>query len=318
VRITGQLIDTTTGAHIWADRFDGALDDIFELQDEVASNVVGAIEPKLRFSEIERARRKPTESLDAYDLYLRALAEEYRDTEEGLRHAIDFAKQALSVDPSYAPAAALIGVCRHAQRVRGWGPVSNAEIAEAVRLARHAIDVGKDDPDALSRAGWAIATLAGERALGLSAIERALAVNPNSALAWCFRGWIEGFSNRPALAIEALQRAIRLSPLDRYRWTFWAALALAHLIAGRYEETIEWADRALHEHPPANHALGFKAAACIRLGRIEEGRECIKRFCELRPGWTVTGVEAVLRTAQSPEVLSIYLEGLRLAGLPEG
>jgi len=176
---------------------------------------------------------------------------------------------------------------------------------------------GKDDPDALSKAGWAIATLAGERAFGLSAIERALAVNPNSALAWGLRGWVEGFSNRPALAIEALQRAIRLSPLDPHRWTFWAALALAHLIAGRYEETIEWADRALHEHPAANHALGFKAVACSRLGRMEEGCECIKGFCELRPGWTVAGVEAVLGTAMSPEVLSVYLDGLRKAGLPE-
>ena len=197
------------------------------------------------------------------------------------------------------------------------GAGSNTEVAEAVRLARHAINVGKDDPDALSRAGWAIATLAGERALGLSAIERALAINPNSALAWGFRGWIEGFSNRPALAIEALQRAIRLSPLDPLRWTFWAALALAHLIAGRYEATIAWADRALHENPAADHALGFKAAACSRLGRIEEGCECIKRFCELRPGWTVAEVQAALRAAMSPEVLSIYLDGLRKAGLPE-
>jgi adenylate cyclase len=123
VRITGQLIDTATGAHIWADRFDGALDDIFELQDEVASSVVGAIEPKLRSAEIERARRKPTESLDAYDLYLRALEEGYRDTEEGTRLAIDLARQTLNIDPSYAPAATLVGLCSHNLRVRGWGPV---------------------------------------------------------------------------------------------------------------------------------------------------------------------------------------------------
>jgi hypothetical protein len=136
VRITGQLIDTITGAHIWADRFDGALNDIFELQDQIASSVVGAIEPKLRQSEIERASRKPTAILDAYDLYLRALA----------------------IDPSYAPAAAMIGWCRGWQRLQGWGPLSDADIAEAVRLARQAIEVGREDSDALwmagDRGGW--------------------------------------------------------------------------------------------------------------------------------------------------------------------
>jgi adenylate cyclase len=130
VRITGQLIDTTTGAHIWADRFDGALDDIFELQDEVASRVAGAIEPKLRRSEIERATRKPTESLDAYDLYLRALAQFHKYTADGMREAIVVLKRALVLDPSYAPAAAMIAFCRVFQRIQNWGPVGEAEIAE--------------------------------------------------------------------------------------------------------------------------------------------------------------------------------------------
>ena len=121
VRITGQLIDATTGAHIWADRFDGALDDIFELQDQVASSVAGAIEPKLRQSEIERASRKPTENLTAYDLYLRALAQSYRDTEEGLAEAVVLARQALAIDPSYSPAAAMVGWCQVLQRAQGWG-----------------------------------------------------------------------------------------------------------------------------------------------------------------------------------------------------
>ena len=147
VRITGQLIDTTSGAHIWADRFDGALDDIFELQDQVASSVVGAIEPRLRQSEIERATRKPTESLDAYDLYLRALAEFHKYTEEGMREAVALLQRALAIDPSYAPAAAMIGWCRGWQRLQGWGPLSDAEIAEAARLARQAIEAGRDDPD---------------------------------------------------------------------------------------------------------------------------------------------------------------------------
>src|SRR5262249_34854258 len=132
VRITGQLIDTATGAHIWADRFDGALDDIFELQDQVASSVAGAIEPKLRQSEIERASRKPTTNLTAYDLYLRALAQSYRYTEEGVAEALGLTRQALAIDPSYAPAAAMVGWCRRTQRVQGWGTPSADDIAEAV------------------------------------------------------------------------------------------------------------------------------------------------------------------------------------------
>src|SRR5215470_2548432 len=136
VRITGQLIDTATSAHIWADRFDGALDDIFELQDQVASSVVGAIEPKLRLSEIERASRKPIANLTAYDLYLRALAQSYRFTEEGFAEAVALARQALSIDPSNAPAAALVGWCRGVLRMQGWGALSADDVVEACRLAR--------------------------------------------------------------------------------------------------------------------------------------------------------------------------------------
>jgi tetratricopeptide (TPR) repeat protein len=215
VRITGQLIDTATGAHIWADRFDGALDDIFELQDRVASNVVGAIEPRLRRSEIERAARKPTESLDAYDLYLRALAEYHKFTAEGMRQALPLLRRALAIDPAYAPAAALIGLCRHLQRDHGLGgAVSDADVADSVRLARNAIAVGKDDPDVLWMAGFVLTVFAGEHARAATVIDRALALNPNSAHAWMHSGLVSCFRNQPGRAIEALQRAMRLSPLD--------------------------------------------------------------------------------------------------------
>src|SRR5262249_12412850 len=147
VRITGQLIDMATGAHIWADRFDGALDDIFELQDQVASSVAGAIEPKLRQSEIERAGRKPAASLTAYDLYLRALAQSYRFTEEGFAEAVVLARQALAIDPSYAPAAALVGRCRSRQRVQGWGALSDQDVGEACRLARRVLEAERADAE---------------------------------------------------------------------------------------------------------------------------------------------------------------------------
>src|SRR5262249_51806615 len=151
----------TTGAHIWADRFDGALDDIFELQDQVAASVAGAIEPRLRRSEIERASRKPTASLTAYDFYLRALAQSYRFTEEGAAEAVVLARQALAIDPSYAPAAAMVGWCRMLQRVQGWGALSANDIAEACRLARQALEAERDDADTIWQAAWTLFLLAG-------------------------------------------------------------------------------------------------------------------------------------------------------------
>lgn len=196
VRITGQLIDTTAGAHIWADRFDGSLDDIFELQDQVASSVVGAIEPKLRLAEIERATRKPTNSLDAYDLYLRALAQFHKISAESYRETNRLLSNALSIDPSYAPAAAFFGLCRTWQRANGWDSLSDEEAAEAVGRARQAVDTGKDDPDVLWMAGWAISYLTGDHATGLGLIERALTLNANSALSWCARGYVQTSPSR--------------------------------------------------------------------------------------------------------------------------
>ena len=198
VRITAQLIDALTGAHLWADRFEGALGEVFELQDEVATSVAGVIEPTLREAEVQRAHRKPTESLDAYDLYLRALAQVAKETPEGVSKAIALAKRAVAIDPSCASAAGLVGFFRHWQRLRGWGPISETDVNEAVGLARRAIEAGRDDPDALWMGGWALATLAFEHDAGLSAIERSLALNPNSSRAWTFCGWLYGFSNRPS------------------------------------------------------------------------------------------------------------------------
>jgi tetratricopeptide (TPR) repeat protein len=249
VRITGQLIDTSTGAHIWADRFDGTLDDIFELQDQVASGVVGAIEPKLRQSEIERAIRKPPGSLDAYDLYLRALALRDQHTDESVREAVALLKRALAIDPGYAPAAALIGWSRIHQSSHGRSPLSDTEIAEAVTFARRALEAGKDDPDTLWMAAGTLSIFAGEHAIAAAAIDRALMLNPNSAHAWMARGWVCGARDHSGPAIEAYEHAMRLSPLDRLRRTFTNGIARAHLVSGRFEQAVDWADRTLREEP---------------------------------------------------------------------
>ena len=317
VRITGQLIDTTTGAHIWADRFDGALDDIFELQDEIAASVVGAIEPKLRQSEIERATRKPTESLDAYDLYLRALALSQKYTDESVREALILLERALAIDGSYAPAAAMIGWCRSWQKLQGWGPVSDAEIADALQLARRAIEAGKDEPEALCMAGNVISFLGGDHATAAGVIERGLVLNPNSALGWFASGLVLYRQNRPDRAIEAFQRAMRLSPFDPLGYRFSAGLAVAHLIAGRYQEAIEWADRSLCEVPRYESTIRNRVVACAHLGRIDEARDWLRRLLEITPRLTIARYKALYGITHPPGIIDIYVEGLRKAGLPE-
>ena len=316
VRITGQLIDTTTGAHIWADRFDGALDDIFELQDQVASNVASAIEPKLRQSEIERARRKPTASLTAYDLYLRALAQSYRYTEEHRAEAVVLARQALAIDPSYAPAAALVGWCRARSRAQGWGALSDQDISEACRLARQALEAERDDAETISQAAYTLFYLAGEAAMAAAALDRALALNPNAAHTWLARGNIYALRNQPEAAIEAVERARRLSPFDPYTFRFAHTIAIAHLAARRFEQAIEWADRVLHDQPRMATTMRVKVAALAHLGRLDEARTELSRLLAINPKLTIAALRAYAHFF-SPEVLELYVTGLRLVGLPE-
>jgi len=317
VRITGQLIDTTTGAHIWADRFDGALDDIFDLQDRVASNVVGVIEPKLQKSEIERVARKPAESLGAYDLYLRALEQYHKYIKEGFGEAVALLERALVIDPSYAPAAALIGWCRVFQR-EGWQLVSEAEAKEALRLARYAIEAGKDDPDVLWMAGHVILLFGGDVAGAAGAFDRALVLNPNSAHAWMARGLATYCQNRPDPAIEAFERAMRLSPLDPQSHMFTCGMAFAHIAAGRYEEAMEWADRSLRELPRYRPSMYLKVIICAHVGRLEEAREWLGRLLKIMPGLTIAKYQAFFAAGWLPQhVEAFYADGLRKAGLPE-
>jgi adenylate cyclase len=317
VRITGQLIDTTTSAHIWADRFDGALDDIFDLQDLVASSVVGAIEPKLRQSEIERATRKPTASLDAYDLYLQALARLHRYTTESFAEAIALLQRALAIDPSYAPAAALLGYCRAVQRSQGWVALSADEIADSICLARSALETLRNDPDTMIWASWTLFRLAGETSLAATVLDRAVALNPNAAMAWVSKGWIHALRNQPEAATEALERALRLSPFDPLSYFASTGLAYAHLAAHRFEQAIEWADRASQDAPQYLQPILVKLAANAHLARLVEAHADLGRLLAARPGLTVTGWRVSIIRLFAPEVVNLIVGGLRLAGLPE-
>src|SRR5262249_1224216 len=232
--------------------------------------------------------RKLPESLDAYDLYLRALGQFHTHSLEGTLSAVDLLKRALAIDPRYAPAAALIGECHVTRRNYPEAPsLSEAEITEGVRLARPAVQWGKDDPDTLWMAAITLSNFAGEHATAAHLIERALTLNPNSAHAWNAQGYVAYRQNQLETAMESFKRAIRLSPLDPLGGYFTGGGAIVNLALGRYNEALQWADRTLHEFPEYPSAIRSKVVAFAQLGRIDEARDEVKRLIALDPALTI-------------------------------
>jgi tetratricopeptide (TPR) repeat protein len=264
VRITGQLVDTATGAHLWADRFDGGLGDVFDLQDQMTESVVGAIAPALEKAEIERAKRKPTESLDAYALYLRGLPRFYQvASRQANEEALRLFKSAIELDPDFASAYGRAAHCYAIARANGWISVTPNEIAEVTRLAQRAVELGKDDPIALATSGWALAYVVRDLEVGAGLIDRALVLNSNLAEAWSFGGWVKNWLGEPELAIERFARAMRLSPLDPSLLRMPSGTAHAHFFLGRYDEAASWAARALQDNPDYQPGLRIAAASCL-------------------------------------------------------
>jgi TolB-like protein len=316
VRITGQLVDATTGSHIWADRFEGGLEDIFDLQDQVTTQVVGAIAPKLEEAEIERANRKPTESLDAYDYYLRGMSAFYHLTAEGNGEAFSHFYGALEIDPNYALAYAMAARTLAQRKAFGWSTDLTSEIAETERLARKGAKLSKDDPVVLTMAGIALAYVVGDLDSGDTMIDRALALNPNLAGAWLFGGWVKVWLGEPDVAIDRLSRAMRLSPQDPNFFNMQAATAGAHFVAGRYDEALSWATAAVKSQPNYVLANTIAAASAAMCGHIDQARNTIARLRELVPLVRVSKLTELL-PIRRPEHLARLADGLREAGLPE-
>lgn len=317
VRITGQLIDTASATHIWADRFDGSPEDIFELQDQVTARVVGAISPALEQAEIDRIKRKPTESLGAYDYFLRGMAAIYRESREGHREALELFYKAIELDPDFASAygMAAYGYCQ--RKTSGWITEREWEIAETARLARQAVELDKDDAVALTWGGFALAYVVHELDAGVAFIDRALMINPNLAAAWIASGWVRNWVGDPDLAIEHLAHAVRLSPLDPLTNRTRTATAHAHFFAGRYEEASSWAAMALREWPDFQTALRIAAASYALAGRLQEARNARTRLQTLDPGLRISNLEDELGPYDRRDFVARYAEGLRAAGLPD-
>jgi TolB-like protein/tetratricopeptide (TPR) repeat protein len=316
VRITGQLIDASTGGHLWAERFESALDDIFELQDQVTEAVVGAIAPQLERAEIDRAKRKPTESLDAYDYYLRGMAHLHLGSRESIGAALGQFNHALMRDPNFASAYAMAAWCYFWRKVNGWLTDRPGEIAEGARLARRAVDLGRDDAVALTRGGHALAILTGDVAGGIALLDRALLLNPNLASAWFLAGFLRTWNGEPDAAIAHFAHAMRLSPLDPELYRMQAGLAAAHLFAGRFDAASSWAEKAFRELPSFLMVVSVIAASHALAGRRDEAQRAMKHLRELDPALRVSNLADWL-PIRRPEDLAIFADGLRKAGLPE-
>jgi TolB-like protein len=314
VRITGQLIDAITGAHLWADRFDGLIEDVFELQDKVASSVAGVIEPALQAAEIERARRKRPDSLDAYDLYLRALAEPRRFTEDGSARALALLRQAIGLDPSYPAAMAEAARCLCGRRLYQWMTDEEAETDEGMNLARAAIAAARDDATVLASAGFALWNLNADAEAAVRTLDRAVELNPNLATAWGYSGIVHAYAGDSAVAIECCARAMRLSPLDPSRWVFLFGTGIAHLSERRLDESLVWLHRAREERPSFPALLCFLASALAHLGRLEEARATLRHVTREQIGFMLERASVFFKKATDWEFIC---DGLRLAGLPE-
>ncbi|HBO2524571.1 winged helix-turn-helix domain-containing protein [Pseudomonas aeruginosa] len=316
VRITGQLIDATSGAHLWAERFEGLLDDIFELQDRIAESVVGAIAPQLERAEIERAKRKPTESLGAYDYYLRGTAKLHTGTREAIEEALRLFYTAIELDPEFASAYGMAAWCHFWRKLNGWMQEPAREIAEGERLARLAVELGRDDAVALTRGGHALGHLAGDVDGGIALLDRARLLNPNLAPAWYLGGILRALRGETETAIEDLLHATRLSPLDPEMFRMQVGMALAHFFAGRFDDSAEWAEKALGNLPSLLAAAALLAASHALAGRADEARRAMGRLRALDSSLRLSQLLHWL-PIKRPEDLARLATGLRLAGLPE-
>ena len=315
VRITGQLIDAITGAHLWADRFDGTLDDIFELQDKVTSSVVAAIAPRLELAEIDRSEREPTESLDAFDLYYRAIQSFRRFTRQGNEEALRLARQAISLDPSFAAAHGVALACYTQRHDENW--LKDDDVAEGKQYALRAIEVGADDAFALARAAHFFSIILRDAGTAEVIADQAIAVNPNLAEALRIRGWVSSFLGQHERAIEQFHYAMRLNPLDPQIYFAEGGLALANFLLRRFEVALSWATKSLARQKNYVPGQRFAMVSYAMLGRIADAQIMLARLREVG-NISMTISQTRKRSAHwRQEDAELYIEACRIAGMPE-
>jgi TolB-like protein len=312
VRIAAQLIDATNGAHLWADRFDGSLEDVFDLQDKVASNVAGVIEPTLQAAEIRRSSERPTDDLTAYDLYLRALPDWGSLERNRIVRALDLLGQAIKRDPYYGPALALAAHCHQRLELRGWTEDPEAARHISVSLAREALRVGPDDPDVLALVAFVLGYFDEDINVAIGLIDHCLILNPSFAAGWHWSGVLRIFAGQPGLALEHLETGLRLSPRDRVA-NYLNAFGEAHFFSRRFDEAAANLLESLERAPSFPVTYRVLAACYAHMGRLDEAREIVRRLSAI----TSAVMEPATRY-RNPELRELFLSGLRLAASQVG
>jgi adenylate cyclase len=314
LRINCQVIEAASGRHVWADRFEGSLTEVFDIQDRIAENVARAVEPNLRLAEINRARAKPTEDLTSYDLYLRAQSELYEYTAEGFKRAEMLLRAAIDCDPGYAEAMAVLAICVARQGFEGWRPLKEG-LKEALDLARRAARLDNASAEVLATGAYCEAICGGSFDRAGELATAALRANPNSINVQVLCGGAAIYAGQSDRAIELLQSAWRINPVDPQEFFTMRGLGLAYFFAHRFEEAVFWENRVLRQQPDDNIAKRYLAASLAHLGRIAEGREVVKDLLRSQPNSSLS--LARLNTFQHPWMMDLYITGLRNAGLPE-
>ena len=314
LRITVQLIETEGGAHVWSARYDGTIDDIFDLQDRITEQVAGALQPSIRSAEIERSRRKRPQELGAYDYAMRAMPHVWALEKEESTKALELLDKALAIDPEYPLALSLAGWC-HAQRsVYNWADDFAASQALAGKLAERAAELSGDDPLILAVLG-AVHTFLRNYGTARVLLERALTLDPNAAWAWSRLGWVENYSDRPERAFEDFERALRLSPLDPMNFNNYVGMASAHEVAQDYDKAAALYRRALEERPHAMWIYRHLASALSGAGRMQEAKEAYSVMMQNYPNLTVSKFKQAM--VFSAPTLDRMAGNLRKLGLPE-
>jgi adenylate cyclase len=313
VRITSQLVEAESGRHIWAERYDRAIDDVFELQDDITASVVGAIEPSLRQAEIERVKRKRPEHLDAYDLVLRAIPLVDTPMPDGASQALPLLERALALEPDYALAHGFAAWCHEILFMRAGRSEENRQAA--IRHAHAALTHGRDDAMALTLGGFNIGLVERDRAAAREAFEAAVALSPSSALTYSMGSIVRAWAGEAERAVEWGEQALRLSPFDPFAFGAWLGIAIARFCQARYEDAANAARKAIQRNPGFSHLHVILAAALVKLGHIDEAKVTAARGLALQPGFSIAEFCATLDPA--PTFAEPLTEALRAAGLPE-
>ena len=314
LRITVQLIETEGGTHVWSSRYDGTVDEFFDLQDRITQQIAGALQPSIRLAEIERSRRRRPQDLGSYDYTMRAMPHVWALEKEESAKALELLEKALAIDSEYPLALSLAGWC-HAQRsVYNWADDIADSQAKARSLAERAAALSGDDPLVLAILG-AVHTFVRNFGVARMLLERALALDPNCAWAWSRLGWIEDYEDKPAKAIENFERAIRLSPIDPMNFNNYAGIGSAHEVAEEFDQAVLFCRRALQERPHATWIYRNLASALVGAGRVEEANQAFAEMLRYYPDLTVSKFkQAMVFSASSMEGMARRLQSL---GLPE-